>query len=84
MIRLAFGDGTYEIHGTNKPVAIGMAATYGCIGMYPEDLAELFPLISIGTPVRLISVPVKLARSSGSEAHPAVDARGHSIAPSRE
>ena len=76
-MRLGFGDGTYEIHGTNNPISIGMAATHGCIGMYPEDLAALYALIAVGTPVRLINVPVKVAWSAGAlliEAHPAVDA----------
>jgi lipoprotein-anchoring transpeptidase ErfK/SrfK len=35
-MRLAVGDGTYEIHGTNNPVAVGLAVTHGCIRMYPE------------------------------------------------
>jgi L,D-transpeptidase ErfK/SrfK len=81
MMRLGFGDGTYEIHGTNKPVTVGMASTNGCIGMYPEDVAALFALVPVGTRVRLINVPVKLAWSGGTlllEAHPPVDAQGQS------
>jgi L,D-transpeptidase ErfK/SrfK len=61
-----------------------MAATYGCIGMYPEDLAALYTRVSIGTPVRLINVPVKVAWSAGTllvEAHPAIDAHGRKVAP---
>ena len=84
-MRLGFADGTYEIHGTNKPITVGMAATYGCIGMYPEDLAALYSRISVGTPVRLINVPVKIAWSAGAllvEAHPAIDAQGRTVAPS--
>jgi L,D-transpeptidase ErfK/SrfK len=76
-MRLGFGDGTYEIHGTNKPITVGMASTHGCIGMYPEDLAALYAQITVGTPVRMINVPVKVAWSGGAlliEAHPAVDA----------
>ena len=83
-MRLGFGDGTYEIHGTNKPTTVGMAATYGCIGMYPEDLAALYALISVGTPVRLINVPVKVAWSAGTllvEAHLAIDTHGRTVAP---
>jgi len=75
-MRLGFADGTYEIHGTNNPASVGMAATHGCLGMYPEDLAVLYALISVGTPVRLINLPVKLAWSARTlllEAHPAVD-----------
>lgn len=82
-MRLGFGTGTYEIHGTNKPVSVGMAATYGCIGMYPEDLAALYSMVSVGTPVRLIDVPVKLAWSADNllvEAHPAIGTGGRSPA----
>jgi L,D-transpeptidase ErfK/SrfK len=84
-MRLGFGGGMYEIHGTNAPATVGMAATYGCIGMYPEDLAALYALISIGTPVRLINVPIKVAWSAGTllvEAHLAIDAHGRAAAPS--
>ena len=31
--------GSYLIHGTNNPLAVGMAVTHGCIRMYPEDIA---------------------------------------------
>jgi L,D-transpeptidase ErfK/SrfK len=72
-MRLAWGDGSYEIHGTNIPLAVGMAVTRGCIIMYPEDLESLFPLVPIGTRVVLINEPVKLTYLRGSlllEAHP--------------
>jgi L,D-transpeptidase ErfK/SrfK len=83
-IRLGFGDGKYEIHGTNNPTAVGLAITHGCIRMYPEDVAALFPLLAIGTSVRLINVPVKVAWIDGDlllEAHPPVDAQGQSFEP---
>jgi L,D-transpeptidase ErfK/SrfK len=83
-LRLAAGKGTYLIHGTNNPIAVGLAVTHGCIRMYPEDVAELFPLISVGTPVRLINEPVKVAWVDGElllEAHPPVDAQGQSVEP---
>ncbi|MGH8267663.1 MAG: L,D-transpeptidase family protein, partial [Steroidobacteraceae bacterium] len=78
-LRLAVGQGEYLIHGTNNPVAVGMSVTHGCIRMYPEDVAALFPLISLGTPVWLINDPVKVAWVDGQlllEAHPPVDAQG--------
>jgi L,D-transpeptidase ErfK/SrfK len=78
-MRLAMGDGTYEIHGTNNPTAVGLAITHGCVRMYPEDVASLFPLIPIGTKVRFINVPVKVAWVEGElllEAHPPVDNQG--------
>jgi L,D-transpeptidase ErfK/SrfK len=78
-MRLAAGNGTYLIHGTNNPMAVGMAITHGCIRMYPEDVAALFPLIPVGTKVWLINEPVKVAFADGEllmEAHPAVDDEG--------
>jgi L,D-transpeptidase ErfK/SrfK len=83
-MRLGFGNGTYEIHGTNNPTAVGLAITHGCVRMYPEDIAALFPLIPLGTPVRFINVPIKVAWVNGElllEAHPPVNAQGDSFEP---
>ncbi|MGB6353179.1 MAG: L,D-transpeptidase family protein [Steroidobacteraceae bacterium] len=83
-MRLALGDGTYEIHGTNNPVAVGLPITHGCIRMYPDDVAALYPLVPVGTPVRLINDPVKVAWVDDElllEAHPPVDAQGQSFEP---
>jgi L,D-transpeptidase ErfK/SrfK len=83
-MRLAAGNGTYLIHGTNNPIAVGLAVTHGCIRMYPDDVAALYPLIPVGTPVRLINDPVKVAWVDGElllEAHPPVDAQGQSFEP---
>jgi L,D-transpeptidase ErfK/SrfK len=86
-MRLGLGDGTYLIHGTNNPVAVGMAVTHGCVRMYPEDIAALFPLVPVGTKVRLINEPVKLAQVNGElwlEAHPYVDLEGQAVDPDFE
>jgi L,D-transpeptidase ErfK/SrfK len=83
-MRLAAGNGTYLIHGTNNPIAVGLAVTHGCIRMYPDDVEALFPMIPVGTPVRLINEPVKVAWVDGElllEAHPPVDAEGQSFEP---
>jgi L,D-transpeptidase ErfK/SrfK len=83
-MRLAAGNGTYLIHGTNNPIAVGLAVTHGCIRMYPDDVAALFPLIPVGTSVRLVNEPVKVAWVDGElllEAHPPVDAQGQSFEP---
>ena len=83
-MRLAAGNGTYLIHGTNNPIAVGLPVTHGCIRMYPDDVEALFPLIPVGTPVRLINEPVKVAWVDGElllEAHPPVDAQGQSFEP---
>lgn len=83
-MRLAVGGGSYLIHGTNNPVAVGMAVTHGCVRMYPEDVAALFPLVPVGTNVRLINEPVKVAWVNGElliEVHPPVDAEGQTVEP---
>jgi L,D-transpeptidase ErfK/SrfK len=86
-LRLAAGSGTYLIHGTNNPIAVGLAVTHGCIRMYPEDIETLFEQVPVGTRVRIINEPVKVAWVDGElllEAHPPVDALGQSYEPDME
>jgi lipoprotein-anchoring transpeptidase ErfK/SrfK len=45
------GGEQYAIHGTNRPESIGKFATYGCIRMFNEDIADLFGRVRVGTPV---------------------------------
>jgi len=83
-MRLAIHPGDYLIHGTNNPLAVGMAVTHGCIRMYPEDVAAIFPTVPVGTKVYLINVPLKVAFVNGDlllEAHPPVDAQGQTVEP---
>jgi L,D-transpeptidase ErfK/SrfK len=83
-MRLGIPGGSYLIHGTNNPDAVGMAVTHGCLRMYPEDVARLFDAVAVGTPVTLISEPVKIAIVDGEvwlEVHPPVDAQGQRIDP---
>ena len=83
-LRLAVGQGTYLIHGTNNPIAVGLPVTHGCIRLYPEDISALFPDVPVGTPVRLINEPIKVAWVDGElllEVHPPVDAEGQSVEP---
>lgn len=44
----------YRIHGTNDTRKIGRKSSNGCIGLYNEQIAELFDLVKIGTQVKLI------------------------------
>lgn len=86
-MRLNIKPGAYLIHGTNNPLAVGMAVTHGCIRMYPEDIEALFPLVPVGTKVWLINEPVKVAYVDGElllEVHPTVDAQGQSMEPDVE
>jgi L,D-transpeptidase ErfK/SrfK len=83
-MRLNIPPGDYLIHGTNNPLAVGMPVTHGCIRMYPEDVAALFPTVPVGTKVWLVNDPVKVAFVDGElllEVHPPVDDQGQTIAP---
>ena len=80
-LRLNIPGGSYLIHGTNNPDAVGMAVTHGCLRMYPEDVAILFDAVPVGTKVNLINEPLKMTRSDGEvwiEVHPPVDEQGQS------
>ncbi|MFN2509346.1 MAG: L,D-transpeptidase family protein [Chthoniobacterales bacterium] len=60
---------TYEryiyIHGTNHEDKIGEPASHGCIRMRNADVAELFDLVTIDTPVLIVSP--KRRRASGKK-----------------
>lgn len=51
---LVLGDGTYGIHGTNRPETIGTYASYGCFRMYNKDILDLFGRVTIGTSVTVV------------------------------
>jgi L,D-transpeptidase ErfK/SrfK len=64
---------TYIIHGTNKPYGVGRRVSRGCIRMYPEGVAALFPRVKVGTRVTVVEQPIKLGWLDGElylEAHP--------------
>lgn len=70
---LRLGLPAYLIHGTNKPWGIGMRVSHGCIRLYPEDIAELFDKVKVGTLVNIINNPYKIGEEDGVlylEAHP--------------
>ncbi|HTY50745.1 MAG TPA: L,D-transpeptidase family protein [Steroidobacteraceae bacterium] len=83
-LRMAVHPGDYLIHGTNNPLAVGMPVTHGCLRLYPEDIAALFPKVPVGTKVYLIDEPIKVAfvdRQLLLEVHPPIDDQGQSIEP---
>ena len=45
---------SYRIHGTSDTRKIGRQSSSGCIGLYNEQIEELFNLVEIGTPVRIL------------------------------
>ena len=57
---------SYLIHGTNKPPGVGMRASHGCIRLYPEDIAALFPEVPVGTRVTVVNQPLLSGWQSGS------------------
>jgi L,D-transpeptidase ErfK/SrfK len=62
------------IHATNRPWSVGYYASHGCIRMLPDEIEKLFPQIPMGTPVKIIYRPVKMALTAQGriflEAHP--------------
>ena len=64
------------IHATNRPSSVGYYASHGCIRMLPTEIAKLFPQIPLGTPVKIIYRPVKMALTPQGriflESHPNV------------
>ncbi|MFN2477190.1 MAG: L,D-transpeptidase family protein [Chthoniobacterales bacterium] len=50
------------IHGTNHEESIGRPASHGCIRMRNADVAELYELVDIGTPV-VIAAPSLVSRA---------------------
>jgi len=72
---LYLGWDEYAIHGTNHPDSIGQRDSHGCIKMYPEDIATLFGLVAIGTPVMVVNQPAKVGWLAGElylQVHPNV------------
>jgi len=65
MLALRTGFPGIFIHATNRPWGVGMRTSHGCIHLYPEDAAELFPLVGVGTPVRFIDEALVVGNDRG-------------------
>jgi hypothetical protein len=48
--RLVMGDG-YALHGTDDPDSIGRSVSHGCVRLRNEDIAQLYGIVDVGTPV---------------------------------
>ena len=48
--RLNMGNG-YAMHGTNQPETVGRAVSHGCVRLRNEDIAKLYAMVPVGTPV---------------------------------
>ncbi len=81
-LRLAIPGGSYLIHGTNKPASVGMGDTHGCMRLYPENIEELFKMVAVDTPVRLVNQPHKVGWSEGRlyvEVHPPLETTSSAV-----
>jgi L,D-transpeptidase ErfK/SrfK len=65
-MRLGIPGGAYLIHGTNKPVGVGMQITHGCIRLYPEDIEHLFGEVPLGIEVRIVNQRIKTGWIDGA------------------
>jgi L,D-transpeptidase ErfK/SrfK len=77
-MRLGIPGGAYLIHGTNKPVGVGMQITHGCIRLYPEDIEKLFAEVPVGMTVHLINQRIKTGWIDGAlylEVHKPLDSQ---------
>lgn len=50
---LGFNQSGLGIHEATDPQTIGHYASQGCVGMFEEDVKELYDLVSLGTPVQI-------------------------------
>jgi L,D-transpeptidase ErfK/SrfK len=51
----------YGIHGTIAPASVFHFQSHGCIRLHPDDIADLFEQVRVGTPGSLVYQPVLLA-----------------------
>jgi L,D-transpeptidase ErfK/SrfK len=49
------------IHATNRPWTVGYFVSHGCIRMLPHEIEQLYSQVQVGTPVKIIYRPIKLA-----------------------
>lgn len=58
MLAIQLGFQSIFIHGTNRPWGVGLRTSHGCLHLYPEDAALIFPQMNANIPVRVIDEPV--------------------------
>lgn len=56
--------GTYGMHGTNAPWAIGNYVSNGCVRMHNDDAETVYDLVPLGTPVQIYYERVTLESDS--------------------
>lgn len=65
MLAIQLGFKSIFIHGTNRPWGVGMRTSHGCLHLYPEDAAMIFPMMNANIPVRVIDEPVTVGVLNG-------------------
>jgi L,D-transpeptidase ErfK/SrfK len=55
--KMTLGWPSYLIHGTNKPYGVGLRSSHGCLRLYPEDIAKIFEMVTVGTQVTVVNQP---------------------------
>jgi L,D-transpeptidase ErfK/SrfK len=65
MLAMQTGFPEIFIHGTSEPWGVGMRTSHGCFHLYPEDAAQLFSALPVGTPVRIINDPYVVGMRGG-------------------
>lgn len=65
MLAIQLGFKSIFIHGTNRPWGVGMRTSHGCLHLYPEDAALIFPMMNANIPVRVIDEPVSVGVLKG-------------------
>jgi len=63
--KMRLGMPGYLLHGTNKPYGVGLRVSHGCIRLFPEDIAQLFDMTTVNTPVEIVYQPYKAAVDDG-------------------
>jgi len=60
------------LHANNRIGGAGVRSSHGCIHLLPEDIKNLYDMVSVGTKIRIIHEPFKLGWKNNSlylEAH---------------
>ena len=55
----------HAAEGDILPAGVGMRASHGCIRLYPEDIATLFPQLPVGTKVTVVNQPLLYKAQDG-------------------
>lgn len=59
---LSTGFKNIVIHGTPYPRGVGLRSSHGCLRMLPEDIAQLFNYVDVGTKVTVVHQPTKIGK----------------------